>query len=338
MFQASEKGRWKCFPLALGSFCVAYLFKQTAAGFTIVPLLSLLLRRERSLRTWIAAAAPLASVMVLIVVLSIIAPNVHFYMITGVRRWPMRFDVLLGISPLRFFSFYMLLPIALCTLVLIRPITFSDPKMRWLISAGVGTLPGCLLAYSKVGGAENSFLPALMPLLVLSTLVITAAWETTSAAFVWRGRASMFAWLIALVMMVDGLETSVDALHFFPEENGDEHYPQVVEYVRNLKGRVVCPDDPTIPIVALGQTGRSYWAESDSQYEGSWGPLQNEIMGANYVVIISLPGKKIPLNGQHLSDLGFVRTTWDGYDYDLGVYELWRKSETGQGTTEPSAK
>jgi hypothetical protein len=280
------------------------------------------------LKIWIAAAAPLASIIGLIITFSIIAPNVHFYMITGVRHWPIRFDVL-AISPLRFISYYMLVPLALCIIILIRPLAFSDPKLRWLISAGAGTLPGCLLAYSKVGGVDNSFLPALLPLLVLSTLVITAAWEMTSAALDWRGRASIFGWLIAVIMLADGIETSREALHLFPEGNGDEHYPQVVEYVRKLKGRVVCPEDPTIPIVALGQTGRSYWAESDSQYEGSWLPLQNEIMRADYVVIIASPNKIIPLNGQALSGLGFVRDPWDGFD--MGIYELWRKPETREG-------
>jgi hypothetical protein len=192
------------------------------------------------------------------------------------------------------------------------------------------------VAYSKVGGAENSFLPALIPLLVLSTLVIAAAWETTSTTLVWRGRAGMFGWLIALVMMVDGLETSVEALHLFPEGNGDEHYPQVVEYVRNLKARVLCPQDPTIPIVALGQPGRSYWAESDSQQEGSWGPLQNDLLRADYVIIVNSPYKKIALNGQNLSALGFERVKWDGYDYDLGVYELWHKHESGEGKNRSS--
>jgi hypothetical protein len=210
-----------------------------------------------------------------------------------------------------------------------RPISFSDPKLRWLISAGVSAVPGCLLAYSKDGGRENSFLPALMPLLVLSTLVIAAAWETTSAALAWPGRACMFGWLIALMMMADGIETSREAMSLFPEGNGDEHYPQVVAYVRKLKGRVLCPEDPTIPIVALGQTGRSYWAESDTQYEGTWGPLKNEIMRADYVVIINSPNKIIALNGQTLTGLGFTRASWN--DSDMGIYELWRKPETGEG-------
>lgn len=333
MFHAMEKRRWMCLSLALASFCIAYLFKQTAAMFTIVPALSLLLRREGSFGTWLAVAAPPAAVMGLIVALSIIAPNVHFHMIVAVSRWPMRFDVL-AVSPLRFLSFYTLLPVALCLIILIRPMTFGDAKIRWLIAAGVGALPGCLLAYSKAGGRENSFLPALLPLIVLSTLGIAAAWETISAGDVSPARARAFACLIAMLMMVDAVETSREALHLFVEGHGDQHYPQVVAFVSKLKGRVVCPDDPTIPIVALGQTGRSFWAEADTHYVGLLFALQREVARADYVVRTESPRSPLSLlqagNGPDiLRAAGFVRDPWDGTD--MGVYELWRKRQPGEG-------
>jgi hypothetical protein len=35
------------------------------------------------------------------------------------------------------------------------------------------------------------------------------------------------------------------------------------------------------------------------------------------------------MNGQTLSGLGFERASWDGTD--MGIYELWRKRETGEG-------
>ena len=178
--------------------------------------------------------------------------------------------------------------------------------MRWLISAGVGALPGGFLSVFQAGGGEGAFLPALMPLMVLSTLGIAAAWETTSASLISPARARVFACLIALVMMVDGVETTREALHLFVEGNGDQHYPQVVEYVRNLKGRVVCPDDPTIPIVALGQTCRSSWAESDT-HSSPFMPvyLQTEIIHADYVVVVNSDIKQV-LTPDILRKLGFV--------------------------------
>src|SRR5437016_9841854 len=65
IFQAMEKGRWACYPLALVSFCVAYLFKQTAAMFTLVPLVSLLLRQRWSIRDWLGALAPPMAIVAL---------------------------------------------------------------------------------------------------------------------------------------------------------------------------------------------------------------------------------------------------------------------------------
>lgn len=327
MFHAMEKQRWVCLPLALVSFCIAYLFKQTAAMFTIVPLLSLLLRREWSFRTMLAVAAPPAAIIGLIVALAIIAPNVHFHMIVAVSRWPMRFGVL-AISPLRLFGFCTLLPVALCVIILVRPLTFSDAKLRWLVAAGMGALPGSLLAYSKAGGWANSLLPALMPLIVLSTLGIAAAWETASASHASPARARAFACLIALLMIVDAIDTSREALHLFVEGDGDQHYPQVVAFVRQLKGRVVCPEDPTIPIVALGQACRSYWAESDAHYLRPLLGLQREVSQADFVVRIDSPLRS-GSSPDILREAGFVRDPWDGSD--MGVYELWRKRRPGEG-------
>ena len=92
---------------------------------------------------------------------------------------------------------------------------------------------------------------------------------------------------------------------------------------------VVCPDDPTIPIVALGQAGRSYWAESDTHYLRPLLGLQREVMQADYVVRID---SSLELSGDSpeiLREAGFVRDPWDGSD--MGVYQLWRKRQPGEG-------
>ena len=139
----------------------------------------------------------------------------------------------------------------------------------------------------------------------------------------------MFACLIALLMMVDSVETSREALYsLFVEGHGDEHYPQVVQYVRNLKGRVVCPDDPTIPIVALGQTGRSYWAEGDTHFLRPLPAIESEVTRADYVVVVNSTIKPF-LNPDGLRTLGFVPASWGGTD--MGVYELWRKRQPAEG-------
>ena len=85
-----------------------------------------------------------------------------------------------------------------------------------------------------------------------ATVGIAAAWETTSASLISPARARVFACLIAFVMLVDGVEISREALRLFVEGHGDKHYPQVVEYVRKLKGRVVCPDDTSMRSAPAG--------------------------------------------------------------------------------------
>jgi len=330
IFQAMEKGRWACYPLALVSFCGAYLFKQTAAMFTIVPLLSLLLRQRGSIRAWLAVAGPPAAIAALIFAIWVFAPNVHYHMITAVSRWPIQFGRL-AVSPLRFVSFSPLPLVALCMMILIRPgISLSDPKLRWLVAACVGSLPGSFLAWSKLGGGLNSFLPALLPLNVISIVGIAAAWETICANPISRVRAHAFAWLMALVMMVGGVVTSQGELQaLFFDGHGDGHYPQVVERVRQLKGRVICPDDPTIPILALGQTGRSSWAEYDTMASQSVPDyFSTEVMGADYVVVVNSYAL-IVMTPEFLRALNFEPAGWGGAD--MGMYALWRKSPAGRG-------
>jgi hypothetical protein len=128
-------------------------------------------------------------------------------------------------------------------------------------------------------------------------------------------------------MLTDGIETTREAMHLFIEGNGDSHYPQVVEYVRHLKGRVVCPDDPTIPIVALGQPCRCAWAESDTHYEIPMTALYAEISRADYVVVVNAKDTKSNLND--LRGLGFVPASWGSAD--MGIYDLWRKRQPGDG-------
>jgi hypothetical protein len=328
-FQAMEKGRWACYPLALVSFCVAYLFKQTAAMFTLVPLVSLLLRQRWSLRDWLAVAAPPATIATLILALYIFAPNVHFHMITAVSRWTIQIERLV-VSPLRFLSFSSLLPAALFMIILIRPgISLNDPESRWLVAVCVGLLPGSFLAWSKLGGGLNSFLPALLPLTVLSIVGIAGAWETVRANHISRACTHAFAWLIGLMMMANGIVTSRGELQaLFFDGHGDGHYPQVVQYVSKLKGRVICPDDPTIPIRALGQTGRSSWAEYDTVVSQSVPHyFQTEIMSADYVIVVNSWGLNL-MTPDILRAANFEPAGWGGAD--MGVYSLWRNAQAGK--------
>jgi hypothetical protein len=226
-------------------------------------------------------------------------------------------------------GFSALAPMALGLMILIRPgISFGDAKVRWLISTCIACLPGSFLAYAKTGGGLNSFFPSLIPLTVLSIIGIAAAWETMRPTMS-APRTHMLAWLIALVTLVCAVEPSSLGSKWlrelFFEGLGDRHYPQVVQYVRNLKGRVISPDDPTIPIIALGQTCRSSWAEIDT-LESPYVPfhLQEEIMKADYVLIV--PFDREDVTPEMLRTWNFVPDGWGGAS--MGPYTLWRKKES----------
>jgi hypothetical protein len=272
MYRGFEKERYALFALGVLTLCVAYLFKQTAAMFAMVPLIKLILKRDGvTASELVMILAPPAAIVITIVAIRIAAPTVDFYMIEALTKWK--------IQPARFgyavISFLALMPIIPAALLLGVATTRNDDaaassdagareQMLWLIAACIIATPASMLSFAKVGGVVNSYIPALLPLITLSTVLIARAWcaiASHPAPSIWT--AYGFSALLAMIMLASAFGGSSDQLRAIitGPTHGDEHYPRVIEYVSKLHGRVVCPDDPTIPIRALKQTGRSFWGE-----------------------------------------------------------------------------
>jgi hypothetical protein len=343
LYRAIEVRRWRWLVGGMLMMCIAYLFKQTMAMFAAVPLVSMFLPQNESDSEcpwikWVASATPLATLALLIVIIAMISPAVHFYTVEVPSRLPIYPERLFG-NAIKFLMITSLLPVALILMITVPgAATREDRKLRWLLSACIVAAPCGVLTYSKWGGEVNSFLPALFPITVFSILMISRTWKaiSTNAAFS-PLHLHAFIWLLCVVMIAGAFGGPSDEPRMafggaFGDRIygglGDNRYPQAVDYVRTLKGRVVCPDDPTIPIVALGQVGRASWAEHDVLFSMQLPSyLESEIRGADWVITIdsAWPIYELP---QRLPHWRYVSAGWNGAE--MGPYTLWRKRRAGE--------
>jgi hypothetical protein len=326
LYQGYEKQRIALFIAGVIVLCIAYLFKQTAAMFALVPLVVMVLRGEGwTVSELVMVVLPPAAIVAVIATMRLLAPEVDYYMIEAVAKWPIVRSRLAG-NAAKFIGFMPVLPVAIGTFIGARAtLPKEDSKFRWLIAAVLIATPASLVAVAKVGGVNNSYIPALLPLMVLSIVLLARGWESLVATgAMTRWRLHGFAWLVASVLLATAMGGPADELRsLFTSAHGDKNYPAVIKYVSGLQGRVVCPDDPTIPIRALHQPCRSFWAEHDAQIEvGLPSYVVNEVHSASYVVVVDSNWPKFVTPD--------VMTKWDfdsvGFDgADMGIYQLWRK-------------
>jgi hypothetical protein len=135
--------------------------------------------------------------------------------------------------------------------------------------------------------------------------------------------------LAGLIFMAD--TNSVPRTDFFTGIEstlayGDKNYRKIIYRARNLPGKVICPDDPTIMLQARKQIDRSLVSERDALGTLGWRQvpayLPGELKRADYVIRVK--GNWTPafgtnwlvaMNYKPINDPVFHRT----------AYELWQR-------------
>lgn len=118
-----------------------------------------------------------------------------------------------------------------------------SPGTRFWILSTLAAIPGALLAYAKIWGETNNFLPLLMLAPVSFVLVLseTAAQRVTSV----RPERAIAA---LLAMFLLGKVTEQDPFRATP--SAQERAQHLVDEVARLDGDVVCPIYPFLPVLA----------------------------------------------------------------------------------------
>ena len=338
MGYGQEKRRGLLVVLGSALMVVGFFFKQTAFVFSVVPLVALVLRWRRPIRSEIIlATVPMVIAVGVVFAIKVTSPTVYYYMFvthsTGLAvEWPRvakaGWEFLIN-SPI--------------FLVLVGEWIVSgewplrkSPRVLWLMSVLAVTIPYGALTSTKDGGWCNSLLPALLPMAAFCALrfpVLLRRLDDSAAHL--QARLAFGSFVAVLMLMTTFPHVTKYTIE--PASSRDAGYDEIISLAARLPGTVICPEEPTIPLYAKGHTGLSVYAELDTRLvHGIWpttipDPVVTEIRGADYVVNVTVTnGWEDPIRNEHLLDLGFEPT--DDPAFNPGGYRLWRRKGSSSET------
>ncbi len=285
--------------LASGALIVAVLFKQPSAAVAIIPIAAALPRPR--LRDFV----PIMAVAATLIVLRFAFPLVHYYMFTVPRYAPYQW-YRFAKAPV---DILVTLPILLVAFAGWKP-GWTKPE-RWLISAiTISFVAGTAMA-AREGGGLNSYMMFLFAALAFCCYRLP----------VLNGKLGVVTLAILLTTFAN-VSTPIGASG---EHQGDSSYSSTIAYVRNLPGKVVCPEDATIPLYAKGYTGTNVNMEMDATNEFAQLPprVRDEVNTADWVLTTDsvFGGKR--MNEVELSEMGFHRVDVNALSHSS--YKLWHR-------------
>jgi len=163
-----------------------------------------------------------------------------------------------------------------------------DERERWVWAAAVVLIPVSIWTTCKSGGSYNSLLFAYLAMTAWFALKLDAILDWIASLAVWRSFAAALFIAVAILYSFFIEFDRVEALS--TARCGDDKYEKVVAVARNLDGRVISPQDPTIAYRANGYFGRSLFFELDTHaVNGNWPnelpvPIEEEMAGARFVI------------------------------------------------------
>jgi hypothetical protein len=286
---------------------IGFFFKQTASAVALVPIVGVLLAHPRPLPRHLAMALlPPIVIAATILCLRLFLPAVYFYMVTvptlfefRTSAWPL--DIVNLITTNVLFDIALVLWLAgICTSRVSRTATV------WILAAVLVTGIACGAAVAKIGGQTNSYLMAFLAMAAFTIVILPGMLERLAAIASSPRANAVLAAFLGLILLADA--TGVAGYEYWTSNTrvyGDKHYRQIVKRVQKLPGKVVCPDDPTIPLKAKGYVGRSLTAELDALgWHSRPEYLHSELKKADWVIRVG--GAWTPqVSPKELKELGF---------------------------------
>jgi hypothetical protein len=324
--------------VASGSACLVtgFFFKQTVLLFAVVPLVTLVLRGHRPARSEVLlAVVPLAACATAILGLLAFNPVVYHYMVDVPRAYAIDWMSaakhvwqLLIESPL-------FLVLVGDWIVRDGASLRTDARMVWVVAVLTVAIPSSAIACAKFGGAANSLLPALLAMMAFCALRLPVVWKRSGQTAARQPARLMLSAFLGLLLLMTAFPHSGVIVGPPP---WDGAYRTVVALVADLPGRVVCPEDPTIPLHAKQYAGRSLVAELDAHpVAGAWSrrlpeTIVADLRGADYVVDVHNYWDGY-LTDAFLKELNFAPVA--ATSLDPSPYRIWRRQTAASAGPEP---
>lgn len=311
---------------------IAVMFKQPAGAFVFVPVFATLAKPEKfSFRSQLLfAAIPIVGMLVTLGAVWHFAPGLWHFLVEVPGQYTYSIWTL-GETALGLLTLPLFVLALIHWLLIDARDNWQLPRVRWLMAALICAVGVSIAAVAKDGGGDNSTIPALL------AIGAFCAWRTPVALAFLRDNSrplpSRIATGILFGILLFGHAYPLPwPLGWADLKNGwgGDDSTLVIAEARELPGKVICPDDPTIPLLAKGYAGRSSIFESDEFNLDVWGgatpAVLKEIDSADYVIVVMPEGTSMDTY-QERQDLlqarGFIeskfRTT------STPVYELWRR-------------
>jgi hypothetical protein len=345
-----ESGRrWS---VVLGSLVLAvgFFFKQTAFVFAAVPPVALVLRGRRPRRSeFLLAFLPLAVALGVILGLRILNPAAYHYMIVVPKAFGLRWAA----TARNGWELLLDTPLFLVLLgewVVVERASFhKDSRLLWLAAVLAVTIPYSAVTSAKVGGTDNSLLPALFAMAAFCVLRLPRVLkyvDRPGSPLTSRLAAGSFLALLLLLTAFPRLSNKHPL--FVARSRHDRAYWKVVELIKQLPGTVVCPEDPTIVFYGKRQLGLNIYSECDAHLVGGTypatppEPVLRDIRAADYLVDVYDDTQNF-LKHDDLQSLGFEPVTFEDAAMETSDYRLWRRARDSNEKTlatrnEPSAR
>ncbi len=321
---------------------IATMFKQTAGVFVFVPALAMLAKSGKfSFRNqFLFAAIPMVGMLVTLGAIWYFAPGLWHLIVEvpgeykySIRRFGETAVVLVSLPLFVLALMHWLLTDARDN--------WQLPRVRWLMAATICAILVSLAAVAKEGGDSNNLIPAFL------TIGAFCAWRTPVALAFLRDDSRPLPIRIAAGILFGSLlfghayrvPWALDWTALKDGYGGDDR-PLVIAEARQLPGKVICPDDPTIPLMAKGYAGRTAVFEAHAfglpngdLVDWGTGRLQavlKEIDSADYVIMIGqLPDSTDPDTQRARQDAllqarGFIKSEFR--TTSTPVYELWQRA------------
>ncbi len=270
--------------LGIVAMLIGFFFKQTAAAVAVIPLAAMFFARPVRM-SWLVIVPPVVMGLT-ILVLRVWFPDVYFYVVKVPTLFRFRFDAW-PLEVIKLITTNVLFDIALILwLAGMCASSVSRSATAWILAAVLVLSISCGAAVAKLGGKNNSYLAAFIAMAAFSIAILPDLLAKVSSLV--RSRAMQLVATAFLSLMLIADATSVegtDARASSVRAYGDKHYKQIVKRVRKLHGRVVCLDDPTIPLKAKGYLGRNIVVELDAiGWHGRPAYLTSDLKRADYTI------------------------------------------------------